>query len=247
MKISKIFHQIWLGEKPMHPLMVAWQRKWMELHPTWDFHLWTEEEDRRDTHLSSLRLQPGPGNPCFNLRITNLYPQLTAKACHLAQRANIWRYQILLAFGGIYLDTDIEPHKPIDELIGERSAFVVPRIDSKVIYENAIFGTVPGHRWIQALVDRLPEKDPTVSLSMGVDYFTPISLKFSEVSALPRGAFVFEYPLPDPWAKIQAGETIPPPAPQIPPTDAYGVHHWSSHWFPQGFSPLHKAANEVPR
>ena len=35
MLVPKVIHYIWLGSKPMHPLMVAWRKKWAELHPTW--------------------------------------------------------------------------------------------------------------------------------------------------------------------------------------------------------------------
>jgi hypothetical protein len=222
--IPRIFHQIWLGTVPMHPLMLSWRQRWQALHPEWEHWLWTESAD----------------DPCAltcgSRRLFSCHPGLLASACHLSQRSNIWRYQVVCAFGGVYLDADVEPFRPIDELVGHLDAFAVPRMRPEGYFENAVFGAELEHTWVRDLLRGLPNRDPATSLSMGVDYLTLVLRWHPEVARLQKGAFIFEYPDPDPWLAIRRGETIaPPPELSAPPEGAYALHHWSSHWFAESF------------
>jgi len=224
MKIPKIFHHIWLGPAPMHPLMVAWCERWRELHPDWEHWLWTDSP--RDPFVLT----------CGDSRLFSCHTDLLSRACHASQRSNIWRYQVVQTYGGVYLDADVEPFRPIDELVGHLGAFAVPRMRPEGLYESAVFGAEINHPWARELSGWLPSKDPAVSLSMGADYLTMILRWHPEVARLPKGAFVFEYPEPDPWVGIRRNELpAPPPVTTIPPEGAYALHHWSSHWFPESF------------
>jgi hypothetical protein len=131
--------------------------------------------------------------------------------------------------------------KSIDGLIGDLDSFVVARIRPAGVIETGAFGACPNHPFIKDVVLGLEGVDPRVSLSMGVDYFTGVFKRHPEVSVLPKGTFVFEYPDPEPWLGHQLGDTCLDGPTNIDLTlypDAHAVHRWSSHWFPSSFKPL---------
>ena len=271
-KIPKIFHQIWLGDHPMHPLMVDWRRRWVDLHPGWRFDFWREGH-RPEGH------RPEGSAPatltCDHAEIESSRPELLARACHQAQRANIWRYEIVARFGGVYVDTDIEPIRPLDDLLGGLEAFAVRRAppprkpspwehaipprtfrspwghvltlpalqpprpappSSPPVYENAMFGAAPGHPWTKELLANLHTCDPAASLSMGVDYLTPATLRHPEVAVLPEGAVLFQAPAD--WAAAKREKKVPEAVYRGGGPELRAVHHWASLWYPSGFAPI---------
>jgi mannosyltransferase OCH1-like enzyme len=224
MKIPKVFHQIWLGNLPPHPLMLEWRERWQLLHPTWQFWVWTEASD---PHVLT----------CGDESIFSGCWALLDAACHLAQRANMWRYQVVSRFGGIYLDTDLESLRPIDDLVDQAEAFVVPRYGHRhTIFESAFFGAIPGHRWTEELVRELPKQDPKISLSMGVDYLTSVTKRHPEVVVLSEEAILFK--VPDDWAAAKREMRLPEVTLCPPFSNTRAIHHWSSLWYPSGFLPL---------
>jgi len=75
------------------------QEAWKKFHPTWEYKLWTDEDNRQLIESK------------FNwfLPIYDSYP-------YNIQRADAVRYCILYEFGGVYSDLDLEPVKPIDAI-----------------------------------------------------------------------------------------------------------------------------------
>ena len=132
--IPKIFHQIWLGPAPMHPMMLRWREAWKKLHPGWTLKLWRGGKDNTLV--------------CGDERLTAYYPDLLARACHYSQQTNIWRLEVLLVQGGVYLDTDMQPLKNIEPAIADLDAFVMPMYLEPEKYSSALLGATPKHPWI---------------------------------------------------------------------------------------------------
>jgi mannosyltransferase OCH1-like enzyme len=230
--IPKLIHQIWLGEQPMHPVLAECTRRWAALHPGWDVILWSDP-----TGLSSVgssmrsRVDAGPE-----------YAALLARACHLSQRSNIWRYLITSLYGGVYADTDVEPLRPVDDLVSwGRAAFAARRSlpdGLPAVYECAFYGAELGHPWVEQLAADLHTRDPAVPLSMGVDYFTQVTAEHPGVTILPRDLALFQPP--DDWEAAKLKGEVPAlcDAARLPPAGAYVKHHWSSNWFPPSFQQL---------
>ena len=175
---------------------------------------------------------------CGTDTIETSHPDLIKRACHFAQKANIWRYEIIKRFGGVYFDTDIEPFRPIDDLVLDLNAFAVEGWRKRFpVLENAFFGAAPNHPWMCDLVEGLPSKDPTITLSMGIDYFTPTTRAHPEVTVLPPAAIIFIEP--SNWTQAKLDQQAPTPADSrsILTDKTYAIHHWSSLWFPTGFQP----------
>jgi inositol phosphorylceramide mannosyltransferase catalytic subunit len=215
--IPRTINYIWLGKKPMHPLMNGWRQKWESLHPRWEIKIWSES----------------PGNPtsliCQHETLDSSFPKLLQDSCHLSQRTNIWRYELLHRLGGLYLDTDFEPIKSLDPLIDGLEAFAgrcytINSPDTQI--GCSIIGCIPEHTWMRDLIDNLKHRDPRISRSMGSDYFGKITSYHPEVHLFDPDVFYSQR-----WE--QPAHYKPPL-----PAAAYAVHRWSSKWFPEGFKPL---------
>jgi Mannosyltransferase OCH1 and related enzymes len=215
--IPKTIHYIWLGGKPMHPLMLQWQRGWRDLHPEWDMKIWSESPGQTESLA------------CKNENLNSSFPGLLRRCCHLSQRSNIWRYELIDRFGGLYLDTDFEPIKCVEPLMDGLEAFagkchVVNSPSTRI--GCALIGCIPHHPWTKDLIKNMPNQDPGTSMSLGSSYFAEITSKHPEVH-------LFEVDLFYSQRSEQPGHYKPP----VPPT-AYAVHRWSNKWFPNGFKPL---------
>lgn len=232
MKIPRLMHQIWLGRRPLHPLMQLWRRRLEDLHPRWTLATWSEIEDR--VLGSSTGLVLVPDDTCKDL---------LQRSCHLAQMTNIWRYLILREHGGLYLDTDVEPLRPFDDLIDDLSAFAGRRQGvPEIMCETAFMGAVPRHPWTADLVRELPTRDPAQNLSMGCDYLTLVTRRHPEVVLLPEEEIVFLPP--DDWVRAHREARVPEPG-DPRPTGARAVHHWASLWHKRGFERLDRS-QETP-
>lgn len=101
MTLPKIIHRIWLDD-PMPPLFEGWGRRWCELHPEWDVIEW-----RDSSKLPPLRM-----GALFR-RARLIFPKDWKRF-----RADLLRLELLWAFGGVYVDTDVEPLRALDDFLG---------------------------------------------------------------------------------------------------------------------------------
>lgn len=135
--IPKILHQIWLGRGEMPVQQRRWRRRFIEVNPGWDCRLWTDE---------------------------NLPPILNRRAWDVAlgvggvpgcvMRSDILRLELLARLGGVYLDTDVKPVRPLDECcpLGV-TAWVAAEQDD--IISNAAMGFPPNHPAIWHAVNEI--------------------------------------------------------------------------------------------
>lgn len=94
-KIPKVIHQIWLGPKTPPPYFSVFRDKWRQLHPDWEYRLWT------DADLDDLGLE---------LR------DIIEASPNFAEKSDILRAELLERFGGVYMDVDMDCNHSIDEL-----------------------------------------------------------------------------------------------------------------------------------
>src|SRR5439155_22420530 len=87
--IPRILHQIWVGPDPLPEEFARYRETWLQRHPEWEHHLWTENN-----------LPP-------DLRRPEAYERLRAPA----ERSDILRYEVLWRWGGVYGDADFECHR----------------------------------------------------------------------------------------------------------------------------------------
>jgi mannosyltransferase OCH1-like enzyme len=130
--IPRVFHQVWLGSKPMPGKFREWAERWAALNAGWRVEWWTDE---RLPELVNRKEFEG--------------------ADKMAAKSDILRYEICWKHGGIYVDSDVEPLRPIGELLEGVNAFYGDeRPDTPC---NAILGCVAGDGFFGHLVKKLPE------------------------------------------------------------------------------------------
>ena len=102
----KIIHQCWFGPNPMPEEHVEYGRKWKELNPDWEFIVWTENS------LPALVNKDVYDELGIPLSINHrIHPIALA-----TQRADVVAYELVYSYGGLYINTDIEPVKPLTKL-----------------------------------------------------------------------------------------------------------------------------------
>lgn len=130
--IPKIFHVMWHGDKPMPDEQVEYGKTWLSYHPDWEMKLWNSEN-------------------MIKLQNQESYDKSTI----FAQKADIARYEVLYNFGGVYIDSDFECLKNIEELLVNVNAFSA--YASKGFVEIAIMGCTPKNPIFKMLIDGIPQ------------------------------------------------------------------------------------------
>ena len=198
--IEKIFHQIWINNKnPELPDDLKKLRDtWLAHHPTWEYRLW---------NLANLDFEP---------RCAPLLP----KCQHPAQIADLLRMEILCQHGGVYLDTDFECLRPIDEIIED--VFEFGCSDDGRCLSIAILGAQKGSHLFNAVVDNFPKKvgERPVNIETGPAFFTEVLLKKgfnNNFTVFPSHFFYpFNYHTPD--------------RSSVDLSHSYAVHHYADSW-----------------
>jgi mannosyltransferase OCH1-like enzyme len=237
MMIPKIFHYVWLGSQPMHPLMEEWQRKMQDLHPCWSIKTW-REVDGLPEHLLTC------GDEIVECRV----PEYLRSCPTYAKKSDVWRYEILEQQGGVYLDTDMEPVRCLESLLESGVEAFAGLCDTIYNYvENSpnpietgtiktevgcsIMGCSPHHPWAKELVKRTPNQCPVSKLSLAFPFLTAVTGKHPDVKLFPTEVF---YPFPWHHYALRGVRSLKR---EPIPAGTYSVHRWSSCWFPAGLMP----------
>ena len=88
--IPKIIHYVWLGGGPLNPLGERCLASWKKHLPGWEIRRWDESNSPMEHPFIQTMLARG----------------------RLAFASDLIRLHVLLESGGLYLDTDVELHKP---------------------------------------------------------------------------------------------------------------------------------------
>jgi mannosyltransferase OCH1-like enzyme len=200
MAIPKILHQIWLGASPIPSELAAFRHKWQMLHPDWEHHLWS------DDNLPPLRNQ-------------REFEQATS----WAGKSDILRYELVLEWGGVYADLDVEPFRPLDPLIAEVECFLG---EAKGTRCQAIFGAEPGDPFWSEVVSGLPahlarHPNAGAATQTGPFYIWPLLANHPHVTVFPAPLL---YPY-GPREKLRRPEITAQSCP-----DSYCAHHWTGSW-----------------
>jgi mannosyltransferase OCH1-like enzyme len=161
--IPRTIHQIWIGPDPLPDDQGPWIESWKRHHPGWEHRFWTEETL--------------PDDP--------IRPEVLDRLRHPVERADILRLEILYRHGGVYVDTDLECLRPIDDLIAGESFVGVNLKPGRAT--NTMIASAPGHPLLEKALASLRPMDV---------YWTPSSRRSLKESAGPPflDRLVREYP-----------------------------------------------------
>jgi hypothetical protein len=138
--IPRILHQIWLGPRPRPQALLD---TWRAQNPSWEYILWDEE-----------RVCEAFPN---GLRTQNLYD----KHGQWPAKADLLRYEVLLRFGGVYVDADAICLRPLPEFLLEHDIFSCydNELECPGLIANAFLGACPGNAFLRDLVEFLASSD----------------------------------------------------------------------------------------
>lgn len=144
----RLVHRIWLSSEDepdeMPREFVKFGKDLQEMNPDWVVYDWTDRAS-----LPTLR-----------------HPEVFASAQAICPKdwkrfeADCLRLELLYAMGGIYVDCDTEPVKPLTPLLADVDCFVAWSPNrgpgGKRLFTQAVIGASPGHAFIKACLDGLP-------------------------------------------------------------------------------------------
>ena len=214
--IPKIIHHIWLGS----PIPNKYKRcieSWKKHHPDWTVKMWTDKDIFSFPFVTGAKIK---------------------KARNPGQRSDIFRYEILNRYGGLYVDTDFFCLKSHD-IIHHTCDLYASMNDSAIF--NGLMGCSPKHPVVIACLNSIKKetKFSTMATSImgqtGPHLLTRLILK--EINKNPNHKIIsyhpnYFYPFPaifrfDYWDSNQDFSIV---APFITPK-AFAVHLWATSWF----------------
>jgi mannosyltransferase OCH1-like enzyme len=134
-RVPRIIHHIWIGPDPVPSHHRPWIESWRRHHPSWEHRLWTEDDL--------------PGDP--------IRPEVLERLRTPVERADILRLEILFRHGGIYVDTDLECLRPVDDLLGDAEFVAVCLKPGRVT--NTFIAAAPGHPLLERALRELRPMD----------------------------------------------------------------------------------------
>lgn len=224
--VPKILHQTWkTGDVPQEWRVFA--RSWLEMHPGWEYRLWTDEDNRAFVaeHYHGLL-------PTFDAYSYGI------------QRADAIRYCLLHHFGGVYVDLDIECLQPVDELFREGGFFAVMepeeqgrRLGQASLLSNALMASSPGHPFLEAVIQKLMS-NPTRGLihrdvleTTGPIMLDAVYRAYSgdDVTALPSHVAFPYVSGTDELERLRTGADAAQRA-ELIAAGTYAAHYWANTW-----------------
>jgi mannosyltransferase OCH1-like enzyme len=209
--IPKIIHYCWFGGKPLSALGKKCLASWEKYLPDYQIIRWDEG----------------------NFEVNSVpYTKESYQLKKYAFVSDYVRYKVLYDFGGIYMDTDVEVIKNLDEFLDNEtfSGFE----DQYMVAPGLILGSVQGNLLIKDMVEiyqysHFVNLDNTLNLKTGPQNLTELLLnrgleqkdeyqKISGLSIYPK-----EYFCPKSWISRKL---------EITP-NTFTIHHYEGTWIPK--------------
>ena len=170
MTIPRVIHTLWLGDAPIPEIFDFYAESWRRHHPAWEMRLWREDA----------------------------LPPLVCQAAYEREhrfkvRYDIVRLEILRRFGGVIVDMDVEPIRPLDPLLEGVSAFAGRTGHAKI--GNQVLGAVPHHPFFERAIERLRSSGRTgnASAMAGKRFLSDLLAEHPEgLTVFPAETFYFQ-------------------------------------------------------
>lgn len=210
MTIPKLIHYVWVGGKPLPRRFMRNLDSWRRHNPGFDLVRWDES----------------------NIELSQPFVRRALEQRAWAKLSDLVRLVAVRDHGGIYLDTDVEVVGSLEGLRGHACFYAYQNVfpeDAPIC--NAVFGAVPGHPFINEVIDAFPtghtglindigtgpELISNLLLRKGLPPRSDIAVDVGGVSVLPRRVF---YPYH--WSENFTPACLRP--------DTVAVHHWDMSW-----------------
>ncbi|MGB3065727.1 glycosyltransferase family 32 protein [Sphingobacterium thalpophilum] len=209
--IPKIIHYCWFGRGEMPELVLHCIDSWKRYLPDYEIRLWNE------------------GN--FDVTLYQ-YSAEAYKERKYAFVSDVCRLYALKEFGGVYLDTDVQMLKTLDEFLFKHTAF--SGIEDNNYLTSGLMASTKGGQWVTdllALYDnrRFRQIDGSLDMTTNVEMITSymknrglvIQNSFQEIEGY-CAIYPSEYFCPKSWKTQEINIT----------TNTYCIHHFAGSWLP---------------
>lgn len=223
----KVIHRIWLGPRPMPERYEEYGKRWQLLNPGWVVQEWGEfallgpdaVERRRESF------------PEIQDVLDDIIARDAGKhgeECYV-QLADVLAYELIYLYGGIVVNVDIEPIRPMEYLfeyygIPESGAYAPLEDHERIV--NAVLGGPRRHPLYRKILDDLPTRyfaspQAEMVLTTGPQLLTDSIRALSNecIVILPTRSFNCVH-----WSQIAHGEQAD--GLWKPADGVVGVHHW---------------------
>jgi len=202
----QLIHRIWFGPREMPQAYREYGNAWRDLNPGWKVIEW-DYSNRPPLINESLFLNCGTEwTPIAGAAKTTSITQVA--------QADLLGYELLYRYGGLYVNTDMEPLRPIPDEFTQMDVLLANEIDDWLI-SNAWMMSAPQHPLIRAVIDAIPGNIATETRS--IDWQTGPKLltrikeqQYPDTPVLPARFC-------NPWTDTPWGEPHP---------DSICAHHW---------------------
>lgn len=155
--IPKILHACWFGGKPIPEEAQKYIDTWKKYNPEYEIKIWNEQT--------------------FDIT-SNQYAYEAYQNRKFAFVTDYVRLKVLYDFGGIYMDTDVEVLKPLDDLL-QYPAFSGFEGPNRI--PTGTMGAEKHNKWIRLLLDYYDDKhfvleDGNLDLTTNVKTITDITV-----------------------------------------------------------------------
>jgi hypothetical protein len=207
--IPKIIHYFWAGGEENHP---NFRQRWKELHPGWIIQRWDDQ----------------------NIIIDNDYLKNAFANNNWAKVSDYVRLWALWKFGGVYLDTDVELVKPLDDLLGWRFFCGFQCADPARYLNSAVLGAEPSHISVILMCAKLMngfsglEQDDSTGPGVITEYFRnvlSVNMDVEQDFPLPHGGVALGKSRFYPYTWAEKFD------PKCVRAGTYGIHHWDLSWW----------------
>lgn len=212
-KQVQVLHRFWAGPREMPEEYAFYGQQWAELNPGWEVRMWEEEDIHQFPHLKKIfdsLYERDAGRQGIELYV---------------QMADVMGYAIIHAYGGVYVNTDMEPVRPLPELPDKAWASYENHTDGRVV--NAAIGAPrPRNIFWSRLLQKLPGRyfsDPKAEMveTTGPAFLTDMAHILPErIHVFPVESFNAIH-----WSEIPPGGDASDRIEGLP-EEAIAVHHW---------------------
>lgn len=206
-KIPKTIHYFWFSGDPYPEKVQKCIDSWKRFCPDYEFKLWTMD----------------------NYHTDNIFCNEALKAKNWAHASDYGRCDVVRKYGGIYLDTDVELIKPLDDLLYDDGFFVFESADG--VDPGSGMGGVAGN----TVLDEICEQYDGIHFINDDGSFNKVNILNQYTRVLMKHGLVC-----DGSYQVIDGIAVYPPLVMSPYSyntgltciidKTYGIHHWVSAW-----------------
>jgi mannosyltransferase OCH1-like enzyme len=201
MKLPKIIHQIWVGDKLFPEQDLIWSESLKRTNPHWTFVLHAENPEcmPKDGPWDVIREVPNSSSMMSGYLLDVIRDRMSPKRFPAAY-ADLARLEVLIRDGGVYFDTDVVGINPIDDIMDGLTLGLAWEYSQNQI-GNFFIGATPRH---PALINTLNEIHKTtigaISACHDLNPFWTTGPKVVE-KVLPEypDCVIFPFSVMSPW------------------------------------------------